>query len=115
MDLGVRRISMEATVHTPIDERLPAQIHRPGAHALCELVAERFMGVLVHPVPSGEMQELCGTFQPGGKVLVEWPRDDEHWRQVLPGDRLVVGDRQLTIRGIYEYPECYVAIYVDAP
>lgn len=106
---------MIETLHTPIDERLPAAIHRSDNTVVCEIVVERFMGVLVHPVPALEMQELCGTFEPGGKVVLEWPRDIERWRQVVPGDRLLIGDRELTIRRAVEHPHCYIAIYVEAP
>src|SRR5690348_4409618 len=104
---------MIETLHTRIDERIPATVYRASGEALCEIVVERFMGVLMHPVPPLEMQELFGTFVPGGKVFVEWPRKQKGWQEVLPGDRLVVGDRELTIRGAYASPSCYVAIYVD--
>lgn len=106
---------MVNTSRTRIDERIPAKIHRANGEALCEIAVERFMGVVMHPVPSLEMQDLFGRFAPGGKVLVEWSREPEGWHEVLPGDHLVIGDRELTIRGVYECPPCYMAIYVDAP
>lgn len=101
-----------------LDERLPARILRPVASVdedatLCDITVERFMGVLVRPVPPVEMHEVTGSFEHGGKVMVQWPDDMEGWWAVSPGDQLEVDGRTLTIRKTRDFPVCYAEIYVD--
>ena len=108
-----------ATTHLAhLDERIPARIRRAEAPededaTLCEVTVERFMGVIVRPVPPVEMHEIAGRFQHGGKVMVQWPDDRDGWWAVSPGDQLEVEGRSLTIRRTRDFPVCYAEIYVD--
>jgi hypothetical protein len=60
------------------------------------------------------MEAQSGQFRPGGKIVVEWPRDAAAgWRRVSPGDEIEVAGRTLTIRGLLYFPPCYSEIYVN--
>ncbi len=109
---------MNETLHTHLDQRLPASIRRSSVgdaneESVCDVTVERFMGVLVHPVPPLEMEKLDGKFRRGGRVIIEWPRDQERWWRVSPGDRLVVEGRALPICATFDHPSCYAEIYVE--
>lgn len=106
---------MVESLHTRLDERLAGSIRRSADEPVCDVVVERFMGVLIHPVPALTMQEITGVFRPGGKVLIEWPDDRSGWANVAAGDSIVVAGHELPIRATFDFPPCYAEIYVDAP
>jgi hypothetical protein len=108
------------SVHT--ERRVPARVLRPSGPAgerrtLCDLTLERFLSVLVHPVPAIEMEKRTGTFRPGGKVFACWPHEltGLYSCLIVSGDQLEVEGQILTIRAVEDYPHCYSEIYVDAP
>ena len=105
-------------VHT--EGKIPARVLRTSGQSgegktLCDVMAQRFMGVLVHPVPPLEMEKRVGTFHRGGKIFVYWPDCETRWYSVKPGDQLEVEGRTFTIRAIEDYPHCYGEIYIDEP
>ncbi len=99
-----------------VREREPAQVLRrtPDGQTYepyLNLTSCRFMGTLLHPVSRGDMMRRFGVFQPGYKVIVEWPSSLEA-HPVLPEDVLDIGGRAFPVAGCDERPGCYLDIYV---
>ena len=102
-----------------IREQVPARTFRLSEdnkeyQPQVELMARRFMGVLVHPVPLSEMARWCDLDRHGCKVVADWPANPSGEHPIRPGDILQVGDHSYTIRGVSEHPGCYLEMYVDA-
>jgi hypothetical protein len=101
-----------------IDEKISVRViqttsPRVGTPPARALTARRFMDVLVHPVPAAEMHQRTGSFRPGSKIVIDWPENSEHWRGLVPGDRLEIDGRRFTIGAVEEFPLCFVNAYVD--
>ena len=103
---------------TRISERVPARILRrvegqgePEAHLT--LSAQRFMGVLKHPVPRSEMRQKFGLDRRGCKVVAEWCAEATDDNPVRPGDLLELGGQTYTVCGSRSYPGCYLELYID--
>lgn len=102
---------------TRINERIPARILRPAEGAATpqpylDLKAQRFMGVLKHPVARSEMQRKFGVDQRACKVVAEWcAQGDDH--PVRAGDLLELAGNSYRILGAKPYPGCYLELYVE--
>jgi hypothetical protein len=105
---------LKSRIHsTQVLEKVPGRIvPADEAAEAIPVTLQRFMGVLVHPVPRIEFLEKCGEFVDGGKVYLEWSRDLPAWFRVEVGDRLEVEDRAFTIAALDEVPIVYTALYV---
>jgi hypothetical protein len=105
---------LQSRVHsTPVLEKVPGRIIPAGGSAEALPVnVQRFMGVLVHPIPKCEMEARFGCFREGGKVYLDWSRALPSWFGVEPGDRLEVAGRSFNILGRDEMPIVYSALYV---
>jgi hypothetical protein len=104
------------TVH--ISERIPATVLRRSEttgtiQPQLELSAERFMGVLKHPVVRSEMLEKFGIDRRGCKVVVSWCPDATKNSLVEAGDLLETGDEIHRVLGTKSHPNCYLEIYME--
>jgi hypothetical protein len=109
---------MAVATSSHIVEHAPVRVLGPSTNGgerrvLCEVEAERFMGVLLHPVPALEMYERTGLFRPGANIVILWPEDCTRWCSATVGDELEIGARRFTIRAIRDNPPCYSEVYVD--
>jgi len=103
---------------TRVTERVPAKILRhadgPGEPQLhLELTAQRFMGVLKHPVPRSEMRQKFGVDRRGCKIVTQWCRETAEDQPVRAGDLLELNGQTYSIRGARAYPGCYLELYIE--
>lgn len=102
---------------TRVIQTVPAKLLRQsgnGDYQPCvELSAERFMGVLKHPVPRGEMLKRFGVDRPGCKIQARWCDDVPDRDPVQPGDLLEIEGRHHPIIGAKSYPGCYIEFFID--
>jgi hypothetical protein len=100
-----------------VRDREPVRITRRGDHDVgesgVELTGRRFMGTLLHPVPSGDMQKQFGVFHRGYRISVEWPANVSAEHPVQSGDLIEAGGRTYQVRGCVERPGCYLDIYAE--
>jgi hypothetical protein len=101
---------------TGVTERVPVKIVRKasdGTSPVLEMEAERFMGVLRHPVARADMLHKFGVDQRGCRITARWHGEapDEH--PVKAGDLLEIEGESHVIRGVRTMPGCYLEIYTD--
>lgn len=102
---------------TRINERIPARILRPvnGAgkpQPYLDLTAQRFMGVLKHPVPRSEMQQKFGVDRRACKIVTTWCAESDN-HPVQAGDLLELSGNSYRILGAKPYPGCYLELYIE--
>jgi hypothetical protein len=101
---------------TRITGRVPARVLRPvegQLQPLLELSAQRFAGVLKHPVPRTEMIRKFGLDRRGCKLVAEWSRSSDEDHPVKVGDVLEVEGNTYAIVGVVDYPGCFIDLYID--
>jgi hypothetical protein len=99
-----------------VTERVPIKIVRKvsgGTPSELALEAERFMGVLRHPVSRGDMQQKFGIHRPGCRITARWCDEapDEH--PVQAGDLLEIEGETYEILGARAMPGCFIELYVE--
>jgi hypothetical protein len=101
---------------TGVTERVPIKIVRKasgGAPPVLALEAERFMGVLRHPVSRGDMLRKFGLDGPGCRITARWCEEapDEH--PVQAGDLLELEGKTYELLGTHAMPGCFIELYVE--
>lgn len=103
---------------TQISGRVPARILRrvegsDDYQPLLELMAERFMGVLKHPVPRREMLHKFGLDERGCKVVAEWCDGSPEEHPIRAGDLLEIEEKRHEVLGVIDRPGCYFDLYIQ--
>ena len=102
------------TEHVSVSMTRPGRVLGKQLKPL-ELRAERFAGVLKHPVPMIEMARMFDIERPAWKVVAEWDPDRRASYPIEAGDQLEIDGTTYSILGVRQFPRCFLEIYIDAP